>query len=259
MMALRELQHAFSEAVLADDADGITAQIAGDRLAPHARIGIYRRNLLGNLRGALRAVYPVVDRLVGERFFDHAADAYIQITPSSSGDVHQFGASFPGFLADFPAARSLVYLPDTARLEWHVHEAFHAADTAPLALDRLREVPPERYPQLTFLLGPACRLLCSDYPVHRIWAVNQPDTVDAQMGDVSVDLDEGPVRALISRPKFEVRIEPLGEGEYHWLTALAEGRSIGEAVECGLEKDPALDIAALMERRVLDCTLIDVR
>jgi hypothetical protein len=258
MMSLRELQRAFSEAVLADDADGIAAQIACDRLVPQTRIGIYRRNLLGNLRGALRAVYPVVDRLVGERFFDHAADAYIQITPSSSGDLHQFGGRFPDFLADFPSAQSLVYLPDTARLEWHVHEVFHAVDAVPLALDRLREISPERYPQLTFLLNPACRLLRSDYPVHRIWAVNQSETVDEPMGDVRVDLGEGPVRALISRPKFEVRIEPLGEGEYCWLGALAGGRSIGEAVECALEREAGLDVAELMERRVFDRTLIDV-
>jgi hypothetical protein len=34
-------------------------------------------------------------------------------------------------------------------------------------------VPPEDYPRLRLLLQPSARLLASDYPVLRIWQVNQ--------------------------------------------------------------------------------------
>src|SRR6185436_9928463 len=77
---------------------------------------------------ALAAVYPVVQRLLGQGFFEYACDAFIRRHPPRSGNLHDFGAEFAEFLAGFEAASTLTYLPDTARLEWSWHVAFHAAD-----------------------------------------------------------------------------------------------------------------------------------
>ena len=64
---------------------------------------------------------------------------------------------------------------------------FYEADHPALDLERLTQVPPERYADLRFALHPACRLLRSAYPVRRIWQVSQPD----YQGDQAVALDEG--------------------------------------------------------------------
>ena len=138
--------------------------------SPAARhLQVYRNNVFESLVGALKAVYPVVERLVGTGFFAYAADGYIRHHPPASGNLHDFGDSFAGFLAGFEPARALAYLPDVARLEWAWHRAFHAADRAPLALERLAAVPPERYGQVRFRLHPSAQFIASDYPLLRIW------------------------------------------------------------------------------------------
>ena len=84
MHSLYELQATFADAMLERDASGIAPTIYGKDTQD--RLAVYIGNVYHNLREALRAVYPVVDRLVGERFFDCSANRYIRDNPSRSGD-----------------------------------------------------------------------------------------------------------------------------------------------------------------------------
>src|ERR1700680_4285487 len=77
MVKLHKLQLDFVEAVLARNDQAIAAQLSVPGGTPESRLGIYRSNTYTNLRGALRDVYPVILRLVGDDFFDHAANAFI--------------------------------------------------------------------------------------------------------------------------------------------------------------------------------------
>jgi hypothetical protein len=221
MLTLREPQERFAQAVLGCDdnvlgqhvhANGFAGGITGAR-----RLQVYRNNTLASLTEALTALYPVVRRLVGEEFFGHAAREYIPAHPSVSGNLHDFGGELAAFLARFPGAAELVYLPDVARVEWAYHQAFHDAEHSSLDLTALAGVSPEQYRDLRFRLHPASRLLSSSYPVLRIWAVNQ----EGFEGDQTVDLSEGGVKLLVIRRRIEVMIEPLSEGECALLQALA--------------------------------------
>jgi hypothetical protein len=87
------------------------------------RIAIYRRTVFANYRNALAATYPVVKRLVGAPFFNTAVDSYVHAHPSASGDLNVYGDAFGDFLAAYPHAANLPYLPDVARLEWAIDEA----------------------------------------------------------------------------------------------------------------------------------------
>lgn len=251
MRSLRELQSAFVAAVFANE-DGAAIDEA---LTPSTErcFEVYGNNVFANFTEALRAVYPVVERLVGGEFFAHVARRYVRDTPSTSGDLHRFGARFPAFLAAHPACRDLVYLPDTARLEWSMHEAFHAADHVPLDLHCLAAVPPDQYDALVFCMHPACRLLTSPYPVHRIWQVNQADTA----ATATVDLAEGGVHLLVARPAASVEIELLPAAEFAALLELGQGSTLREAVEAAMERDTAFDPGAFLRRRVAARTLVD--
>ena len=87
---------------------------------------VYRASVLSNFRAALAATYPVVRRLVGEAFFDEAARRFALANASRSGDLNEYGTEFPEFLAVYPHAASMAYLPDLARLEWARHECGQA-------------------------------------------------------------------------------------------------------------------------------------
>lgn len=186
-------------------------------------IATYRRNVLGNLHNALASTYPVIRRLVGDAFFREAAQQYARACPSTSGDLHEFGASFASFLGTYPHAAALAYLPDVARLEWAVHESFHAADGAPLDFDRLARVAPERYGAIRFRLHPAVRFVSSEHPVLAIWEANQPGR------DGTPERDAAPERVLVRRDGFAVRPAIVDERDWNFLAALDLGATLEKA------------------------------
>lgn len=253
MPGLHELQARFGTALVDAEAGTLGSHIRADGLTPERRLGIYRNNVFTNLREALRTLFPVLEQLVGTEFFDFAADEFIRHHPSPAGDLNEFGEQLPQFLAGFAPAAELVYLPDTARLEWLAHRVYHAAEAPPVAFERLAEVAPEHYGDLHFTLHPAAALLESPYPVHRIWQVNQP----GYQGDTAVSLDTGPVRLLIERRDGRVEVQPLTLGEWNLLRALANQDAFASACEAALASEPTLDLGATLQRLVAQATLAD--
>ncbi|HTS54805.1 MAG TPA: DNA-binding domain-containing protein [Burkholderiales bacterium] len=256
MPSLPELQAAFERAMIGRDERPLADSIVSGRgLDAQARIDVYRNNVLENYRAALREVYPVVLALVGEPFFQTAAAAYAERYPSQSGDLNDFGAEFGDFLARWPPAAQHAYLPDVARLEWATERCFHAADAAPLDLRALAAVPQDVLPTLRFELHPASRIVCSPYPILRIWEVNQPGF----SGDQSVDLRAGGDAVLVIRRGETVELERLSAGERALLQAIAADRPLAQAYAQAEEAEPGLDLAALLRRHVLGRTLVAFR
>lgn len=181
-----------------------------------ARFEVYRASVEANLGNALRDTYPVVNRLVGEDYFGQVARAYLRAHPSRSGDIHAFGAEFESFLAAQDSAEDFPYLPDVARLECLAHQAFHAADAEPITLGALAELPSESYGGLCLL--PSVRLMHSEFPVHRIWQINQ----ESWAGDAVVRLEEGGVRLAVTREGLDIALLPLEAETYELARALFE-------------------------------------
>lgn len=253
MPSLHELQGTFSRALVAGDVAAIADRIACDAgLDAASRIAIYRSNVLGNCRAALRDVYPAVLAVVGERFFQAATGEYMASHPSLCGDLHEYGEAFGDFLASWPQAQQLVYLRDLARLEWAMHRVFHAADAGALDLGALAEVGDDALESLRFKLHPASRLVASPYPILRIWEISQPSF----SGDQTVDLNAGEDRLLVIRRSRVVEMERLSAGEFVWLDALASQRPLEEAHAAATRIEPQFDLAACLQRHVLSRTLV---
>jgi hypothetical protein len=253
MPSLLELQQAFVRGMFGASDDAVAQWVVPAGRSPHARLAVYRNNVFHNLREALRDVYPVIERLVGGDFFAQAANRYIRDHDSESGDLHRFGAEFPRFLASYPPARELPYLADTARLEWLVHLAFHAADRPALPLARLAVLDADDYERLRFRLHPACRLLASAYPVQRIWAVNQP----GYAGDDTVDLALGPARLLVRRPQFAIEVDAIGAGEFALLEQFACGGTLAQACLQAVAAEPGFDLGGILRKHVEMATLVE--
>jgi hypothetical protein len=245
-MPLSEVQTAFMQAVFSKDASSIAPHITDAR-----GIAIYSNNVYAALTKALRTIYPVIQSLVGEPFFNFAAGHYIDRYPSSSGDLNNFGARFAAFLGEFPSAAQLFYLPDVARLEWYCHRAYLAADDATFDLQGLATVSPQNYDELRFRLNSACHLLRSDWPIDAIWQVNQ----DGYGGDQTVDLDQGGVALLIQRIEHKVIMLPLSAGEWAFLNGIAEDQSLATLFEYVQEIDPTVDVGALLQKFIAQETL----
>jgi len=253
MLSLHEIQRRFARAVIEQDPTALRDHIVAGPIGAERRLGIYANTVRHNLCEALRAVYPVVERLVGKAFFDGAAGRYIRACPSTSGDIQRFGGSFADFLAQFGPAATLGYLPDVARLEWLMHEVFHAADHAPIALERLGALAEVDATRVRLRLNPACRLLASPFPVLRIWRANQPDAAD----EAWIDADGGGDRLLVRRSGYAVEVQPIDAGQYAMLDALSEGALLEPAYQQALRADPGFALADFMQQRILDATIAD--
>jgi hypothetical protein len=248
MTALRELQQGFAQALIVDDDPEFYARIHGNGLSAARRFAVYRNNVFTSLSEALRACYPVVERLVGEDFFSHAAKQYVRRYPSVSGNLHDYGSDFAGFLAEFPSTSQLAYLADVARLEWLMQETYHAAESPGMDLQALALVTPEQHYALRFRLNPAARLMRSQYPVLRIWRVNQPEF----SGDQTVNLNAGESRLLVIRREKAIDLQALGIGEYALLCALNRAEPLLSAVEYAQRYEPDFDLSSILKHLVDD-------
>lgn len=248
MPALRELQEAFGRALLDPGAvTSVAGVVAGDGLPAEARLRIYGHHVLTSLTGALKATFPVVCRLVDDRFFAYVADQFIRRHPPTAPCLFEYGAELPEFLAALPACAHLVYLPDVARLEWAVNVALHAPGATPIEPEALAAVSAADLPRLRARVEPSLSLIASPWPIDRIWRANQPG---ADPG-ATVDLGAGGVCLEIRRRGDDVVFRALDGGAHALRARWFAGSGLGEAMEAALEADPQFDLARGL-RDVLD-------
>lgn len=245
MPALRKMQRQFAAAVFDEVAASPEFVVSGS-LSADQRLAIYRGSIYGNFRAALRDVYPVVNRLIGAACFDSAAMCFIQETPSTSGDIHGFGAEFPKFLRNFPATADLVYLPDVASLEWQMHEIYYADERTPLDVSTIAALSEEVYGNLVFTSSPACRLFMSPFPVHRIWQANQPDVVDPE----EIHLDGGGVWLLVRRRAGVLELQTLTQACYVLLESICRGVRFSDALLAALIIQPDFKVVPFLLQQV---------
>ena len=232
MPSLHELQREFGDALLAKE--------------PAISWGMraYRNNVFGNWGGALANAFPIVRKIVGAEFFDAMAREYGRANPSTSGDLNEYGARLPGFVAAFPHTQDLPYLPDVARMEWLAHLAYYAADAAPFDARALAAIPSENFSELRFKRAPGSALLRSDWPLERIWTVHQNDYT----GDPAVDLKAGLERVFIYRPRWRIEVCSITLGDYRFLAGAGRGELLGDLIEAAFSLDPSFDPSVALAR-----------
>lgn len=249
MTALPELQDLFAAALFDPGERRAETLVLGGGRSPQDRIAVYRNNLEHNYREALRAVFGVVERLVGEEFFRHAARSFMRAHRSQHGNLHAYGEAFADFLTGFGPAASLPYLADVARLEWLLHEAFHAGEASPIRVDELAALATTDCADLTARLHPACRLMTSAYQVDLVWEANQPES------DGRLALHEKGVRLLVRRPVETTRIESVSAAEFAMLDGCLNAMTLACALAAALAIDASFDVAEFLSRRISDGTL----
>ncbi|QJD98869.1 DUF692 family protein [Massilia forsythiae] len=235
------LQQAFGAALLDSAQDAVLAPWLKGDANLQRRLGIYRGNLNANWRRALSCAYPVLRQLVGDAFFDALAPLAGRAQPSLDPDLNRFGAGLGDFLDTFAPAASLPYLPDMARLEWLVHESFHAPDapgkeSAPDAAAVLAGLDPQGFEDSRAILHPSLRLHASDWATAPLWLAHQPD------GPGFPQAMRAPSRALVMRARFQVEVTPVPAAAYAALQQLEAGNSFGAALDAAFALDEEFDV-----------------
>jgi hypothetical protein len=246
-----------------DAADPAPLVVPGLGAAALERLSIHRNTARSALLNALRLSFPVVQRLVGETFFEGAAQCFIDEAPGGIPDsacLYDYGTEFAGFLESFPPAAELPYLGDVARLEWAVNRALHAPDAERLDAARIGSLLGGRA-DAHLVLHASIGLLSLRYPADTIWrALIEGD--DSALA--AVDLASGPVWLLIERDEADgVQVERLRESAWRFSQRLCVGLPLFAALDevraGGESGDSAAVLLAehLSARRFIGVALLD--
>jgi hypothetical protein len=243
MPQLHEVQQAFRAAVLGQDT-AVAQHIVSDGIDAAERVRIYRNTARSVLTEALRLTYPALDRLVGAEFFDAAAAAFIARHPPAHAYLTLYGGAFADFLASFPEAAALSYLPDVARFEWALNLAANAADAPALSPATLASVDPTEHGQVCFVPHPSLTLLRLDHPADTI-----ADAVLArdEAAMAAIDLADGPIWLVVHRGPDGVDAQRLTEIEWRLTRQLCAQKPLGPV----LDRSPAPGATALLASHLI--------
>lgn len=209
---------------------------------------IYRNNYFSALIDVLSARYPVVLKLVGDAFFKAVAKEYVFDHPPLNPVLAEYGEEFPAFLAQFPPAQSIPYLPDVALLESMRQQAILEEDAPVLDLALLIEDDPERLPQLSFRFLPSCRLFETSWPALEIWENNQQDQ------PAPMEIDEKAGGILVWRPELVTQMASLQPAEFVFFQLLMSGNNVETTCLHAMTDYPDLELAETIRKLALfDC------
>ncbi|MGE0454749.1 MAG: putative DNA-binding domain-containing protein [Vicinamibacteria bacterium] len=187
---------------------------------------VYTSGYLARLVEALEADYPALRRILGPGAFGSLAARYLRENPPTSHDIGRCGAGLPEFMADDTLTGSLPFLPDLARLEWALAEAFVAADDRPFGIEDLAAAGPEAVADWPLALTRGTALLRSRWPLLELW--RSRDLADDA---VSIPLESAPRSLLVVREGFDVRPLEIGDRDARFLAGAAAGLRLADLAD----------------------------
>lgn len=239
MPQLRELQRSFAEAIV--EGKGLSS-VTSMQAGPSWRsLALYRRLIRHNYVQALRITYPVLHRLIGDRYFRVFVRGYMKRYPSTNGDLFSYGRHFPFFLLQLESPRVLVEL---AHLEWACHEVYQAADIPLPSQEWVKTIASVDPSSVTFFLNPALRLLRCSMPVHRVWQALQQDASGYGFDNLRLSPEEGTL--LVSRGSGKIHIRSLSPEQCWLLHAMRDRKTVAEVERMAKEFRPNIDLAQLL-------------
>lgn len=250
-LSLAEFQDAFAHALTlpaGDTAGHGAGSDAPAHLLAQPGFAVYRNTVTKGCVDALQANYPAIARLVGEAWFRAAAVVFARAHPPSHPALLDYGAGFADFLAAFPPAQELSYLPGVARIERFWTEAHVARDEVPVAAAAVAALGLEDLARAALQPHASARWAWFDQqPIRSIWERNR----DGREAAGAADAPDGELEwrgegVLIVRPEAAVRTVPLDRAGCAFLDACAGGGTLSAAAAAALAVDSAADLSALL-------------
>lgn len=208
------------------------------------RLKVYRNNIVGSLSDIMVASFPVLEKVVGKPFLEGMSRSFILKNPPAQGCLNYYGRGFAEFIEGFEPAKSLAYLPDIARLEIAMNDAYYALDDAALDAQDLARIDPEKLGDLNLRLRDYVHLLSSPFALL--------DIRDFALagGDGEAPVLEREIFIMVHRPKFDAQMVVLDAAAFNMLTKFKQGATLGEAVEEVLSQYPDFDFQGFLGKHI---------
>ncbi len=208
------------------------------KLSAAERLAIYGNAYYARLLECLGEVFPVLKLTLGEETFDGFGFGYLQTYPSSSYTLHNLGKHFVAYLRETKPTDSESDLPsnwtdfviDLASLEWTIYEVFDGPGMEkrePFDFDAIVSAGGAEMTELKFEAAPCLDLLEFDFPVNDHFTLMRQETGTDEW---ALPLPEKRYLA-VSRRDFIVRRYPLSYPQFVLLSAIKNGKNLGEALD----------------------------
>lgn len=244
MSELQAFQDAFAEVLATRTPAPIAAWLPSPE-AGETGLAVYRNTIAKGCIDALAANFPTVASLVGEDWFNAAAALFVREQPPRGPALLAYGEGFADWLAGFPPAADLPYLPAMARLDRLWTTALFAPEAEPLAAE-VFAIDPELLAGARARLHPSLAFTGFDSGLPGLWlAARQPDP-----GEMA--LSPEPQAILIVRPAEAVHSRLLDAAGLAFLAAVRDGATLGEAIMAAAQADPHADLASLFAALIAD-------
>lgn len=209
---------------------------------------VYQANRAVLAERTLASTYPVTGQLIGIESFEPLARHFWRQHPPQRGDMGQWGAHLPEFLATAPQLADEPFLADVARIEW----ALHCIATAP---DAVLDAPSfallaggDAQP-VTLVTSPGMYVLASVFPVVSIINAHLLGQPALEQAADLLRLGQGE-HALVCRQGFKPEVRSISAAEYKLITALQQGLTLDDALGMALDMNPAFDFPTWLSRAV---------
>ena len=238
MPTLAETQLRFRDAVVHGDmqhVSSLASLLVGGR-SPEKRLIVHQRNYRQSLVDALLTKFPATGWLLGTQTLTEAAIRFIRVRPPQAPCIAEFGAGFPDFLSQSPAAVHAPYVREFAELEWYVGKVAIAVSGVPVTLKEVSTIQAEALPDTLLELQPGLHYLSTLWPVDELMELYLSETVPEHF-----ELLPAKVRLEVRGARGEFHFSRLDPAEATFRKAISEGHSIGDAAESALEVDAGFD------------------
>jgi hypothetical protein len=183
------------------------------------RLGIYQEMYLLRMSEALGSDYPALARHLGEHAFRHLVSDYVAAHPSRSYTLNRLGDHLPDFLKTWGPARWRPVRSDLARVEQAISRVFDAAEESAISSSDLRALASDTLAALRIA------------PVHAFAVLEVRSRVLALLDESGEESAAPKTWVLLYRRLFAVQRQSLAPAAGRLLSALAAGKTVGEAVK----------------------------
>ncbi|WP_341887265.1 putative DNA-binding domain-containing protein [Variovorax sp. YR752] len=209
-------------------------------------LAAYRANAGALAERALAAAAPTVAAMLGEESFARLARELWAAHPPRCGDVAEWGAELPAWLAAQADLAEWPWLADAARLDLALHAAERAAD-ATLEVESLSLLAEADPASVTLNLMPGLAVLASTWPIASIHAAHH-DAGPDPFAPVRVALAAGQGEAVcVARAGWRAVVHRLLDHDAAFMRALQGGDSLAGALH---EAGEGFDFGAWLPRAI---------
>lgn len=190
------------------------------------QISVYRDLVVTNHLNALKDIYPVCRRIVGEKYFSYLSEIYLEKRPTDEPDLNVYGHDFSDFLSDEITEREelteLGYLSEVAEFEWNIYSASRKDVVSNSPEEIISKIVANENGDAQFILNPSLSLSVFNYPIIQIWKEHQNEEVD------EIHLINSKNYVAVWKQNKDVVYQNIEKNEFDFLILLNQEKSFSE-------------------------------